>query len=53
MTGFVRAWGAFKFWMVGECVEFEAIFSHWLVFWRDVVEGVESQSFEGENGLDF
>ena len=34
--------------MVGECVEFEGIFSHWLVFMGEVVESVGSQSFEGE-----
>ena len=39
--------------MVGECVEFEANFSLWLVFQGDVVGSVGRQSFEGENGLDF
>ena len=34
-------------------MEFEAIFSLWLVFWGEAVEMVGSQSFEGENGLAF
>ena len=34
--------------MVGECVEFEEIFGHWLVFLGETVGSVDSQSFEGD-----
>ena len=49
LTGFARVWSAFEFWMVGECVEFEGIFSLCLVFLREMVGSVGRQSFDGDD----
>ena len=43
MTAFVRVRSAFGFCEVGEGVEFEAIFSHCLVFLRESVGNVGRQ----------
>lgn len=39
--------------MVGERVEFEGIFSHWLVFLIETVGSVVAQSFEDKFSLLF
>lgn len=53
LTCVPRKWQGLRFSVIKKGVEYEVIFSLWLVFLRGMVGSVGGQSLKGENSLGF